>query len=100
MKEIVLDIEYCPPSDAFTDNDDLDAQWDAVIHDIADHGWTTEEISEPFQNDSGHMVIGAVLTKECTDKDQSTAFTFLLDICPDIRIVGGGLTTSTKEGGL
>lgn len=95
MKEFVLDIEYIY---SHVGSEGVAAQWDAVMHDIGDHGWTTEDCSEPFQNDNGHMAISAILTKQCTD-DESTAFTLLLDICPDIRIVGGGLTTSTKEGG-
>jgi len=103
MKEFVLDIEFTMPFDSWKDtdatySDDLDAAWDAVMHDIGDHGWVTDDCSEPCNNDKGVLSISAILTKQCTD-NESTAFTLLLDICPDIRIVGGGLRTSTKEGG-
>lgn len=98
IKEIVLDVEYTPLS--AQDEGDVEARWDAVMHDLGDHGWVTDDTSTPYENGAGFLTISAALSKDIdVTADQSCVLTLVTDLCPDIRIVGGGLTTSTKEGG-
>lgn len=100
MKEFIIKCTYTQEHD---DVADIDAQWDAVMHHLGDNGWTTDDCSEPYEDEDGDMCIDAALVKTCDESgDEITKFLQLCgEVCGDsMRIYGGGLTTSTKEGGL